>query len=155
MGAPQCRILRRHDVGPRGLAEEGLYPAGRREGDQDPPTSVADEGPDVRHTARPQKGISRPQDVPLVPHLDDELALESVEPLVLLEVQMPGRTAPGVERVLEHEQSAVRRDHLEVDRADAEPPGLTGTVRARRHEECGRRAGRLANRPVGLGVVPQ
>jgi len=109
----------------------------------------------VRYTPRAQHRVAAPQCLPLVPHLDRELALEGVEPLVLVEMQMPRRTALAVEGVLEHQQAAAGRDHLEVDRADAESPVLTGTVRARRHEECGRRAGRLANRPVGLGVVPQ
>jgi hypothetical protein len=64
-----------------------------------------------------------------VSYLDDELAFNGVEPLVLIVVEVSRRAAPLVEGVFQDEQTvAVLGAHLEGNGADAEPSVLAESV---------------------------
>jgi hypothetical protein len=69
-----------------------------------------------------------------VSHLDDELAFNGVEPLVLIVMQVPRGAALSVEPALENEQTViVLRAHLELNGANAEASMLAQSVFARRN----------------------
>jgi hypothetical protein len=79
--------------------------------------------------ARREERVAWPEREALRANLDQKLALDDIEPLVLLIVQVSGRAAPGVEGVLKDEQAAaVLGRHLEVDGADAEAAPLAEAV---------------------------
>jgi hypothetical protein len=61
--------------------------------------------------------------------LHDKLAVNGIEPFVLIEVQMPRWPAFRMERVLENEKPiAVPRYHFELDDTDPESTMLSGTI---------------------------
>src|SRR5262249_14868535 len=79
--------------------------------------------------------------------LDDEAALDGVEPLLLLQVEMARRPAPPVAGLLDDEERAtsLRRGHLEREVGDAHAAGLTVVVGAGGHRPAGVRLGVLAH----------
>jgi hypothetical protein len=73
--------------------------------------------------------VARSESEPFLSNLNDELAFNGVEPLVLVVMQVPSRTTLCVERVFENEETTmVLRGHLEVNGADAKSPMLTKSV---------------------------
>src|SRR5918997_4435466 len=77
----------------RKIFEERLYLARGLQGGDQPSSPLPYVGPHVRHLARGEDTISRSRLVALLADLDCVLALEDVEPLVLLAVQVPPRPA--------------------------------------------------------------
>jgi hypothetical protein len=79
--------------------------------------------------ARRKQRIAGFESEPFLSYLDNELAFNGVEPLVLIVMQVPRGAALFPERVLEDEQAvAVVRAHLEVNGADAQPPMLAESI---------------------------
>src|SRR5712692_5343897 len=127
---PERRILRRHRVGLRDLDEERFQATRRNSNERDPSRSVPHVGPAVRYPARPEGRIAGPKRESLPADLDDVLALDDVEPLVLVVMNVARGPTLGVVRDLTDHQRAVavsRRD-LERERANAEPPRCAGSV---------------------------
>src|SRR5215217_6725660 len=77
----------------RQFVKERLYLARGLQGADQSSGPLPDVRPHVRHLPRSEHGISRAQLVALLADVDDVLALDDVEPLVLLVVQVPTRPA--------------------------------------------------------------
>src|SRR5215212_6505783 len=79
-------------------------------------------GPGVRYLSRPEERIPWPQLVALLANLDHVLALQDVEPLVLLVVQVPSWPALVQRGYLGYGESAVgvQGRNLDVDQRPRE-----------------------------------
>src|SRR5829696_6004672 len=77
----------------REFVEERLYPARGLQRANQPSRPLPDMCPHVRHLPRSEDGISWAQLVAHVADLDHVLSLDDVEPLFLLVVQVPRRSA--------------------------------------------------------------
>ena len=75
----------------REIIEEPLYLTRGLQGTDQSSGPLLDIGPDVRYLSRPEDRIPRSQLVALLANLDYVFALDNVEPLVLLVVQVPPR----------------------------------------------------------------
>jgi hypothetical protein len=129
MGAPQFWILRRHRIGLGHFPKKRFHFAGGRKSDQDPAVFVADVRPDMGHLAWRKQRIARSQSIPLFSHLDYELTFNSVEPFILVIMQVSRRAALLSESVLDNEETAaVLLGHLEGNRANAKPPLFAESV---------------------------
>jgi hypothetical protein len=120
----------------RKIFEERLYLARGLQGSDRPSRPLPDVRPCVRHLARSEDAISRCWLVALLANLDYVFALEDVEPLVLLVVQVPRRTALVERGDLANSETAVRVQgrNLEVDHCSCEldlalPPKPISTCR--------------------------
>src|ERR687886_2877188 len=100
-------LTRRTATQLRKFVEERLYLARRLLSGDQPSPPLPDVSPHMRHLSRRENGISRPQLVALLANLDHVLALEGVEPLFLLVVQVPSRSALVDVDDLTHVEAAV------------------------------------------------
>src|SRR5689334_17205020 len=83
----------------------------------------------MRHLTRCEYRIARFEAEPLMPDLEQELAFQGVEPLVLVVMQVARRAALRVERVLKDKEAAgALPGHLEGNGANAESPRFTEEV---------------------------
>src|SRR5215211_2103040 len=103
------------------LSEERFERTGGLDSHQQRPRVVADVRPDVRDHAGHEQRITRAQREPLVADLEGELALDRIEPLVLLVVEMSRRPAFTHVGVLEDEESPIGiiSGDLDLQRDDA------------------------------------
>src|SRR5690349_17263978 len=144
---PQLRILGRHRICLGHFTKERFHFACRQEGDQYPAPRFTDICPNVGHLAWCEERIAWLESHPLLPNLDQKLAFQHVEPLVLVIMEVSGRAAFRVECVLKDEETAVVvRDNLESNRADTKSPMLTISVVASRDPKRGRSARRRRRR---------
>jgi hypothetical protein len=107
----------------RNFFEELFYLARRLQGGDQSSLTLPHVRPRVRHLARSEERIPRPQLVALLADLDDVLALDDVEPLVLPAVQVPNRTALVQRGDLGYAEATARVGgrNLDVDRRPREP----------------------------------
>src|SRR5215208_6932717 len=106
----------------RKIFEELLYLARGLQGGDQPSGPLPEMGPGVRYLSRPKERIPWPQLVALISDLDHVLALEDVEPLVLLVVQVPSWPALLQRGDLGYGESAVgvQGRNLDVDQRPRE-----------------------------------
>jgi hypothetical protein len=72
------------------------------------------------HLAWRKESIARIQPEPFLPYLNDELAFKDVEPLILVEMQVPRRPSLGMKGVLDNKDvTAILWCHLEIDRTNS------------------------------------
>ena len=73
------------------------------------------------YPTRSERGVARFQQVPLVTDFDQILALNDVEPFILIAMEMPRGAAFGMVHYLDHQKCpvAVRRGYFEQQGADA------------------------------------
>src|SRR5215203_1750435 len=111
----------------REFVEERLYLARGLQGDDQPSRPLPDVCPHVLHLPRREDGISRAELVALVADLDHIRALDDVEPLFLLVVQVPRWAALVDVDELTYGEAAVRIQgrNLDVDHPGAEHLALT------------------------------
>ena len=131
------------------FAEEGLHLSGGGEGYEHSATTVAGEGPDMRHVARGEDRVSGVEDERPIADLDVELTLEDVEPLVLVGMEVAGRAAFLVVGVLNDEELSVRLlgGDLKSHGGDTEVVGCGGTVFTGWDDAC--RGGQASGLIVG------
>jgi hypothetical protein len=112
---------------PSEFVEERLYLARGLQGDDHPSPPFPDVGPNMSHLSRSEDRISRAKLVALLADLDYVLALDDVEPLLLLVVQVPRRSALLDVDELPHGQATVRVQgrNLEIDHPGAKDLALT------------------------------
>jgi hypothetical protein len=133
-------MLRGHCVGFGRLIKEIFHFAGWRETDQDPAGLVADICPHMGDASRSQNGIAGRQGESMISHLDNERPFERIEPLVLFEVQMAGRSTLGEHGLLNEKEATagVSGAHLEVEsRYTKAALGFEAIVSARDEERDG------------------
>src|SRR5215212_11059199 len=106
----------------RKIFEELLYLARGLQGGDQPSRTLPDMSPGVRYLLRPKERIPWPQLVALLANLDHVLALQDVEPLVLLVVQVPSWPALVQRGYLGYGESAVgvQGRNLDVDQRPRE-----------------------------------
>lgn len=107
----------------RHVVEQPLHFSGWREGDEEPAGSTADAGPDVRNAARSKSGVAGVEGNALVAYLGDVLTFENVEPLVLMGMNVAGRTTSSEAVVLHGKERS-----LSVRSEDFEGQGAVGHV---------------------------
>jgi hypothetical protein len=131
--AEEGGILRDHRVGLADSTEERFHLARRGEGDEKPSGTVAGEGPGVGKVSGGEDGVARAQGAAFGADLDEELAFESVEPLVLMRMDVARWSALGMVGVLDDEELAVSvlGEDLEGDGGDAEVVNFFEAVFAR------------------------
>lgn len=90
------------------FAKKGFHFVGRTESDQQPAKRVTDKGPGMWHLSRSEDRIARFQFNAGRADFGDVLALDDVEPLILIVVQMTRRPAflASVVPVLEEKKGA-------------------------------------------------
>jgi len=96
--------------------------AGGREGDEHVAGLFADSAEAVRDHARTEDGFAGMEQLALAAYLEEHRSLHDVEPLILMQVEVNGRTAFEQVLVLDGEDgaAAVARGDLEEDGAEAE-----------------------------------
>src|SRR5579883_271971 len=143
VSAPQLRVLGRHRVGPGHCAEKSLHLPCGQEGNQNAATRLPDKGPDMWNPPRGQQGLARLETETLRANLELKLAFEHIEPFILLIMQVTGRTALRLERVLEDQRIArVRRDHFEGNAANTQAALFAKAIRASSDVQYGRQISR-------------
>jgi len=97
-------------------------------------------GPHMWDPARRKHGIPRPHPETILPDLNNKLAIDGIEPLVLLEVQVPGWPSFRMKRVLENEKTiAVPGDHFEFYNTDPQSAMLPGNIVSGLNKPCATR----------------
>src|SRR5581483_7440486 len=117
-GRRQLRALRRLAR----LAHEVCEPGGRR--GAEPPRALGLDAVDVRDASRREERLALAQGDAPARQMEGELALEHVEELVVVAVDVEGRHVAGAALDLHEVERSAGRRALEMDAADAEPKRL-------------------------------
>ncbi len=126
---PQRRVLWRHRIGLRDLAEKRFHLPGWRKPNQNAPLPLSDKGPYVWNTSRCKQGVARSQHIAGRSYLKRKLAFNHVKPLILIPMQVPCGASAGVKSVLQDQYAAaIRWNDLEGDCADAKATIVTEAV---------------------------
>src|SRR5271170_6768594 len=107
VGAEESGVLRRRSLRGGDFVEEWLHLAGGGEDDDHLAGAVADAGPDVRDVAGGDDGVAGVEVEALAADLGDELAVEDVEGLVLVGMDVEGWAAALVHVMLDHKEVAL------------------------------------------------
>src|SRR5438552_1711988 len=104
------------------LPKEGLHFPSRSKSDQHSTWIFTHIGPGMRYLSWRQDGIASLQPHLFLSQLNENFAFDHIEPLVLIMMQVPGRTALSQVAVFDHEQPAfgILRGNFEFDRSKTE-----------------------------------